>query len=330
MRKRLYDGWTREVCDCFIFKSEEIRKRATSSEVLSLNFDIAIDFGDSIIFKSIRPVAYITSGANVFGAVDRWYDGKVDRIEIGRNVKEVHISNVRETIWIGSCSKQSYHETLTEQYFKKDFSSSNLTVNLKKNNGNSIIPCPKIAICIGMTTTFNYPTCNLTHSHTAEDIEDIDLDIEDLLYCSYQALQVVKEEMKKARGKSLKSCATKEFLVDQVKDIVPYQRKDHFPWYISDSSDMGNNGFGLLYQMSLPRSANNLWLGRLTKAVRTEYYVMSEIGLIGTVGGTLGLFVGWSFTGCGTVMMRMIKNCLSGMRMVRRRIHPKRRQLGLP
>ena len=142
----MYDGlymWT--MCDSFIFITEEIRKITTSAEVTLLDFDLFIDFGNSSKFKFIHPVAYVTSGANVFGAVDRWYEGKVDRIEIGRNVKSVHISNIRETIWSGGCSKKSYHETLVEQYFKKDFSSSNLEY-LKSD---TMIPCPNIYALVG-------------------------------------------------------------------------------------------------------------------------------------------------------------------------------------
>ena len=130
--------------------------------------------------------------------------------------------------------------------------------------------------------------------------------------------------VKQSLGKSSKSCVTKEFLVDQIQDIETYKRDYFLEHLVSD--DMEDNGFGLFLQMD--GFANNLWTGQVIKTVHREYFVMSNTGLIGTVGGTLGLFVGLSFTRCGAVIISMIKNCSSGM--VRKKIYPKRMRLDLP
>ena len=84
-------------------------RMASSAKVRSLRTKLYLDFGDTNVFKKIRPMAYITSEANVFGATHRlgdWYDGKVNKIEIGRNEKEIHTSQVYETVRVSdSCSK---------------------------------------------------------------------------------------------------------------------------------------------------------------------------------------------------------------------------------
>ena len=74
---------------------------ASSAKVERFRTKLAIDFGDSIAFESIHPVAYVTSEANIHGAMHThgdWYDGQVDKIEIGRKEKEIRTSNVQETI----------------------------------------------------------------------------------------------------------------------------------------------------------------------------------------------------------------------------------------
>ena len=110
-------------------KAEKIK---LSAKVRKVKTQLAIDFGDSGVFENIRPFAFITSEANIHGAMKNifgdWYDGKVNKIEIGRNEKEIHTSQVYETVRVSdSCSKKTYYETLTERYFTKNFSSSNLS-----------------------------------------------------------------------------------------------------------------------------------------------------------------------------------------------------------
>ena len=195
VRTRLYTERS-EVCDCFHFNTKEIRKRVKSVKVDSLQTELAIDFGNSSKFKSIYPVAYITSKANVFRATYSypirylWHDGKVEEIEIGRNSKYLTtFSDVHETIWAGSCSKQSYHEILAERYFKKDFSSSNITT-YKKNNAYHRIPCPNTYECVGITVSFNYPTCIKKELQTWEEFKE-------LLRCSESALYVRPEHFER-------------------------------------------------------------------------------------------------------------------------------------
>ena len=51
------------------------------------------------------------------------------------------------------------------------------------------------------------------------------------------------------------------------------------------------------YHFVIPESSKDIRIMRPFKYVYKEYLIMSEISLIGNVGGTLGLFVGFSFLG---------------------------------
>ena len=48
---------------------------------------------------------------------------------------------------------------------------------------------------------------------------------------------------------------------------------------------------------SLPKALHNHRSEKLMKTVMTEYWIVSSLSLMGTVGGTLGMFVGFSIMG---------------------------------
>ena len=107
--------------------------------------------------------------------------------------------------------------------------------------------------------------------------------------------------MQKDLGKFSKSCVAKEFHIDKVHKDGPYVGPDG-----QDSS-----GFGLNIKFSISESTNNMWTDRFTKTVTQEYYIKTGIEVIGTVGGTLGLFVGLSFLDSGSFLVMIIQNGLS-------------------
>ena len=53
--------------------------------------------------------------------------------------------------------------------------------------------------------------------------------------------------------------------------------------------------FAFRYNFELPESNLNVRSEKPYKIVRKEYWIVSGMDLVGTVGGTLGLFVGFSF-----------------------------------
>ena len=78
----------------------------------------------------------------------------------------------------------------------------------------------------------------------------------------------------------LRSCHTKEF------------RTEH-----RDEGILGRMGgfLELEYKFTAPISASNSWTDKPTKTSIKHFYLTTWNTLIGTVGGTLGLFVGLSF-----------------------------------
>ena len=56
-------------------------------------------------------------------------------------------------------------------------------------------------------------------------------------------------------------------------------------------------GFVLDYSFKQPTHSLQLRSDRLVKTVKEEYYVISGMSLAGNIGGTLGMFIGFSFIG---------------------------------
>ena len=57
-----------------------------------------------------------------------------------------------------------------------------------------------------------------------------------------------------------------------------------------------NQSFGFGYAFDVPRATKDV-KNQATKMVKTEYLLMNGYTLVGNVGGTLGMFVGFSFIG---------------------------------
>ena len=73
--------------------------------------------------------------------------------------------------------------------------------------------------------------------------------------------------------------------------------------------------FIISYEFQLPEVNNNLRLSKPFKTVKKQYAITTGITLVGTVGGTLGLFVGFSFIGTSSWLFGNIKLMLSKLRL---------------
>ena len=58
-----------------------------------------------------------------------------------------------------------------------------------------------------------------------------------------------------------------------------------------------DNDFGFYYQFVLPRANKDIRSLHPIKLVKREYWLLPGISLVGIIGGTLGMFVGFSFKG---------------------------------
>ena len=62
------------------------------------------------------------------------------------------------------------------------------------------------------------------------------------------------------------------------------------------------------YEFSLPESMVNLRYNEPIKTIREEFLIVDTMSLVGNIGGTLGLFVGFSFFGATQWLMESVSN----------------------
>ena len=61
---------------------------------------------------------------------------------------------------------------------------------------------------------------------------------------------------------------------------------------IASITSITRNGFVIEYGFGVPKSTTDYRMGTPFKEVIEEYRIVNEIALIGTIGGTFGLFTG--------------------------------------
>ena len=93
-------------------------------------------------------------------------------------------------------------------------------------------------------------------------------------------LKLFNDENGPCRGSSLKLCHTQEYLAEEY--TASYKVKD-LP------------GFMFEFAFTLPESSHGHRPLSPFKTIHEEHYVWNEVKLIGTVGGALGLMIGFSF-----------------------------------
>ena len=52
------------------------------------------------------------------------------------------------------------------------------------------------------------------------------------------------------------------------------------------------------------------------KTVMTEYYVTTGLSLVGNVGGTLGMFIGFSFLGTAEWLLNVAETVIKGLKKI--------------
>ena len=66
-------------------------------------------------------------------------------------------------------------------------------------------------------------------------------------------------------------------------------------------SDEGNNTYEIYYEFAPPMKVMSL----------QEYLIFDMVGMIGSVGGTLGMCIGFSFSGLTTNILNVMENRLT-------------------
>ena len=104
-------------------------------------------------------------------------------------------------------------------------------------------------------------------------------------------LRRIRTMQKEIDDGDFKSCTIKEFRTKN--------------WAVSNHYE-GDHSLSLIYKFTVPVTTSNSWTDKPSKTIVTQFYITTWNSLIGTVGGTLGLFVGLSFLGVGTWLMESL------------------------
>ena len=221
--------------------------------------------------QTLEFTVWVTSEENSYGLdLDKWFDGKVNPIKV-QNEKGFLIDGVTEYKKMdGTCSQLSYYKCLANRFKAIDFQKESKQLNAMMNSS-----CPFQEVCIPIPLPLgpkdDIPICrNLNPNQT-------------LYYQEHCYMFALKRLIKDQEKHCKKSCKVKEFGVG----------KSFEPHYMCASS-LNRLAFG--YRFSQPLSGDTRSIS-LHKTVKTEYLVNTRIAMVGTVGGTLGMFVGFSIIG---------------------------------
>ena len=84
--------------------------------------------------------------------------------------------------------------------------------------------------------------------------------------------------------------------------VEEYKIRDETDWHATHDV----NGFKLAYKFGLPDATKIIRSERPFKKVSQEYLLITELSLIGILGGALGMFIGFSFVGTSDWVMEYI------------------------
>ena len=220
-----------------------------------------------------------TSEANSYGITqDRWFDGKsetgsVDRYLSGsrnwKNVNELRITKINEVFNLHqNCQDDSYYQCLAKRVATLNFKRA---TDIVVNGSN----CSFDKLCAPFSLPFDeaekLPICtNEIDNRCFGLIIDQKLEPNQATHCK-------------------KSCLVKEFSikVDPLLEELPKGNKN-------------KNDQELVIEVTYdttPKSFRELRSLEPFKTVKTEYYLLPGLSLVGNVGGTLGMFIGFSFIG---------------------------------
>ena len=115
------------------------------------------------------------------------------------------------------------------------------------------------------------------------------------LECLKELTDFAMRSLEAKSNETSKSCHIKEYLA--AGEVLHPRQK----------SDTPTPDFTLDIVLQSPGSLHQL-TDRILKTSKKEYYIIDEIGVIGMIGGTLGLFIGISFLNIITWIMDLFCN----------------------
>ena len=222
------------------------------------------EIGITIEFMKRTPekiLLSVTTETNSYGWTrDRWMDGKTDVIQVDLNrIVDLKINEVVEYQYLSSlCSQDSYFECLAERFANFD-----LNAFLERADQEAIRGCSFERICSPVSLPFrnqSIPICAYWNERR----------------CQNKILDNLKTDQHKH---CKKTCNVKEFKV-KIEDYGAHTRY---------------NGSRFNCNFESSKATKELRTMNPFKTINREYYVISWMSLFGNVGGTLGIFIGFSF-----------------------------------
>ena len=218
-----------------------------------------------------------TSEANSYGITqDRWFDGKSETGSVERywpaagnwkNVNELTITKINEVFNLHqNCQDDSYYRCLAKRFANFNFKEA---TDIVVNGSN----CSFDKLC----TPFSIPF---------DEVDKLPICTNEIDNCCYGLIISQKLEPNQATH-CKKSCHVKEFSFK-----VDPRRK--LP---KGNTNKNDQELVIEVKFATPKSFWELRSLEPFKTVKTEYYIMSGLTFVGNIGGTLGMFVGFSFIG---------------------------------
>ena len=239
-----------------------------------------------------------TSEANTYGITqNRWYDGKSEIGEIYRAsfsdgtenwkyIYELTITKIDEVFNLhDTCSDDSYYQCLAKRFTRFNFKeATDIVVNGSK--------CSFNKLCAPFSLRFE----------NADKTAICPTEIDQTCYGQIISQKLEPDQVNHCQ----KSCHVKEFSIL----LLGKTRMLSF-------GNENENGHELVIVLKFDPSLGSIipWKSRaleLFKTVKREYYIMSGLSFVGNIGGTLGMFVGFSFIGSaewfmGSALCRWLK-----------------------
>ena len=221
------------------------------------------------------------SEENSYGLVlENWFEGRIDQpIVLPPGSHKLHIDEVKEYQGLdSSCSDDSYYRCLAKRFERRDFCQYNNELNLVSNMEYSKSECETRETC----TPYSLPFTN--KMKVCKELAE-----EWYHKVAFWILQSDKNDS------CPRSCKVKEYLT-----TLDY----------SDTESSSDHEFKLEYKFnSLLRGSRNQRTKIPQKIVKKEHMIVSLSSLVGNVGGTLGMFVGFSFIGATESLLTVLGDC---------------------
>ena len=226
-------------------------------DVADLDVKTEFEFYNSSIAPSEADMT-LTSEDNSYGlAWNRWFDGKRLKAQLEINTQShIKIVSINEYQYIPyTCTAMSFYQCLAKRFESLDFSSAEFNVTNSCNYNQTI--CSTVSLPFQLKV----PICK-----NDGDRKCFEAVLENLYSNQY--------------GHCGKTCHLKEFSANLVWTTPKWKRL--------------KNKFVFGYIFDQPVVTKNIRLQEPMKTVRSEYYIITGMTLVGNVGGILSMFIGFS------------------------------------